>query len=331
MSDSNHLQAALRAKLEELQQLEGMPLILYCCGGITINSSKPIQDEDVPTLYECIRRMPPSEQLGVVLFARGGQIHAARRAALILREHRRQVHLYIPYKARSAATLLCLAANELVMTSIAELGPIDAIIAADSDYEKPLPQGSPSLISSDEIKTFREMAENWFGLDKSHNVQIFGLMAQRIFPATLSRFYRAEQQIRMLANELLTLHLPDKRSDGIAKIIGELLGGRYDHNHSITRQEALELGLPVRYANFSEEAILWEIITACDTYMKAKSSIDVPQQGFRRKIDAVICTDAFFAEYTTPIPDSIFSTQLEAQSRQKPPIGLSLSSSWIVH
>ena len=49
-------------------------------------------------------------------------------AYLVARELRRrfaQLTAYVPFEAKSAATLLCLAADELVLGDLGELGPLD--------------------------------------------------------------------------------------------------------------------------------------------------------------------------------------------------------------
>jgi len=58
----------------------------------------------------------------------GGDAHAAYKLALILRAHCRWLRVVVPDYAKSAATLLSLAADEIFMGPAAELGPLDAQI-----------------------------------------------------------------------------------------------------------------------------------------------------------------------------------------------------------
>lgn len=62
----------------------------------------------------------------------GGDAHAAYKIALLLRSRARKLRVVIPDYAKSAATLLSLAADEIYMAEAAELGPLDAQIG----YEK---------------------------------------------------------------------------------------------------------------------------------------------------------------------------------------------------
>lgn len=62
----------------------------------------------------------------------GGDAHAAYKIALLLRSRARTLRVVVPDYAKSAATLLSLAADEIYMAEAAELGPLDAQIG----YEK---------------------------------------------------------------------------------------------------------------------------------------------------------------------------------------------------
>ena len=50
---------------------------------------------------------------------------AALQIARALREHPGKVTAYVPHYAMSGGTLICLAANEIVLSSHAVMGPID--------------------------------------------------------------------------------------------------------------------------------------------------------------------------------------------------------------
>ncbi|MCL6580724.1 MAG: ATP-dependent Clp protease proteolytic subunit [Firmicutes bacterium] len=63
----------------------------------------------------------------LVLDSPGGDIHAAYLLARLYRTHASKLTVVVPRFAKSAATLICLAADEIVMTRIAELGPLDPL------------------------------------------------------------------------------------------------------------------------------------------------------------------------------------------------------------
>jgi hypothetical protein len=63
----------------------------------------------------------------LVVDSRGGDVHAAYLLAKLIRQHCKRLTVVVPRQAKSAATLLCLAADEIVMSAIGELGPLDPL------------------------------------------------------------------------------------------------------------------------------------------------------------------------------------------------------------
>ena len=68
------------------------------------------------------------ENLDLVIHSGGGSIHAAYQVVELLRLHAEHVHACVPLYAKSAATLLCLGAEDIVVDELAELGPLDTQI-----------------------------------------------------------------------------------------------------------------------------------------------------------------------------------------------------------
>jgi ClpP class serine protease len=157
-------------QLDELQALRHTPVIVY---------SSMIGDDTVSVVYDCLRQIGQTQRLDLVLFTSGGKVTIARRLALLLREFTQYLTILVPYRARSAGTLLCLSANELILNPTAELGPIDAHIGSVG----PTPPDAPGLISAEDVRAFRQMAEDWFGVNREKDrLQVLALLAQLYFP-----------------------------------------------------------------------------------------------------------------------------------------------------
>ncbi len=58
----------------------------------------------------------------------GGSVHAAYQAMTMLRLHAERIFACVPFWAKSAATLLCIGADKMVLGEHAELGPLDVQI-----------------------------------------------------------------------------------------------------------------------------------------------------------------------------------------------------------
>lgn len=237
-------------QLLEIQEIRGNPVIFW---------SASISEDAVCMLYECLRSIGPTRRLDLVLSTSGGVITVARRLALLLREFTQHLTILVPYQARSAGTLLCLSANELVLGPMAELGPIDAHIRSVDASSHDM----PGMISAEDIRAFRQMAEDWFGVERAKDrLQVLALVAQRVFPPSLGSFYRAEHLTSQLAHELLCYQLADAEESVRKRIVHQLVSGYSAHNEIITRADAQALGLQVTSASPQEEDLLWGLFKA---------------------------------------------------------------------
>src|SRR3989442_8388085 len=98
---------------QETMSLLGFPLMRY----IDINDS-----EDV--IRACVMT-DPEVPLDLVLHTPGGLVLAATQIARAIRERKGKVTVFVPHYAMSGGTLIALAADEIVMSSHAVLGPVD--------------------------------------------------------------------------------------------------------------------------------------------------------------------------------------------------------------
>lgn len=98
----------------------------------------PISQEHVlAALKEVGKIKSPKEQtaLHMALHSSGGDIYSAYKIVNVLREYACELRIMVPLYAKSAATLLALGADEIIMGPQSELGPLDLPI------EHPLVEG----------------------------------------------------------------------------------------------------------------------------------------------------------------------------------------------
>ncbi|NOK60022.1 MAG: hypothetical protein GFH27_549291n215 [Chloroflexi bacterium AL-W] len=281
----------LLSDLSALEEVRGHRVVLYFV-------EKSFAQEDVTTLYRCLRRIGPIDTMDLVVHSPGGSINIARKAGVLLRSYVRQLHVLIPYHARSAGALLSLAGDTIVMPPVAELGPIDPHITSSG----PLPPNSPSMISAEDVRAFRAMAEEWFDLkDEEYRMEMFNILNHRIFPTTLSSFYRSDQQMRRFANELLQFHMTNaEQRKGIAD---QMVGGFGSHDYSILRDEARSIGLPVSDATSAEEHVLERVFDTCVSCTE-QSSIDPANEQQYVRTSGIIASRDFVAQYIFPSFDT---------------------------
>jgi len=92
------------------------------------NESKPVSKEDIFDVIEQLDKIPtPPEEtrIDMVLLSNGGFPHPAYQIMNIVRAKCKKLKAIVPLYAKSAATLMTLAADEIVMGPQSEIGPID--------------------------------------------------------------------------------------------------------------------------------------------------------------------------------------------------------------
>lgn len=282
-------------ELAALEEARGSRVLIYVADDRSVQ--KLIEDQDVPVLYECLRRLGPGDRLDLVLHSNGGRVNIGRKMSLLLRSFARRVNVLVPYKARSAGTLMCLGADEIVMSALAELSPLDPQVVSAGDGQK----AGPQTISTESIHALRRMAEEWFDLhDAEHRMRLFGLLSERIFPTSLSTFYRSDKQMRQIASELLGYQLPDIDSAARQRIADQLVGGYHAHDYCITRAEASAIGLRVREASQQEEDLLWAILQRCYDYFDAPPRT-AESAHMLETVDGIIASAEFTARHVMPM------------------------------
>lgn len=235
--------AALNA-LRELEQVRNSHVLVLAATTLDI--------ELLPALYEQLRAIGKVDRLDVLLYSRGGVVNGARRIALLLREFTHHLGVIVPHYCESSATLLALAADEIVAGELAIFSPIDPHLHGDAG-------DGTSSISSEDIRLFGKMSARWFGADPdAAREQALALMCQNIFPPTLAAFYRTTLEMEQIASSLLRYQLPQLEHEGRLAIVRRLMQDYHSHNYAITGAELRELGLRVERQP-QAESLAWDI------------------------------------------------------------------------
>lgn len=299
-----------------LQTIRRHPVVFY---------DSALTSDAVPILYECLRRVGYTDDLDLVLSTGGGAITSTRQIAMLLREFTGRLTILVPYRARSAGTLLCLSADELVLGPLAELGPVDSAM----DSAGPAPPDAPGTISAEDIRAFRSLAEDWFGVVRAEDqLQVLALLATRIFPTSLASFYRFDKLVREVAAELLEWQLAgDERRKEREGIVSRLVSGYHSHDAVLSRRDVRELGLRAVDATPEEEEILWGMsqLIRPITGLIPRSSRRPGAAQLWEEVTGVIAANDFCARHVVLRGGSGRSEELPAAVSQEAPV---LNASW---
>src|SRR4030088_2017117 len=98
---------------QETMSFLGFPILRY----IDVNDSEEV--------LRAIHLTDPAVPLDIVLHTPGGLVLAALQIARAIHKHEGKVTAFVPHYAMSGGTLIALAADEIVMSEYAVLGPVD--------------------------------------------------------------------------------------------------------------------------------------------------------------------------------------------------------------
>src|SRR6266404_7762221 len=98
---------------QETMSFLGFPVFRY----IDVNDSEEV--------LRAIHLTDPSVPIDIVLHTPGGLVLASLQIARAIHKHKGKVTAVVPHYAMSGGTLIALAANQIVMSEYAVLGPVD--------------------------------------------------------------------------------------------------------------------------------------------------------------------------------------------------------------
>jgi len=209
-------------------------------------------------------------RISLFLYTRGGDTLAAWSIANLILQFCDDLEVIVPAKAHSAGTLISLAANRIVMTKQATLGPIDPSVNTPLN---PGIQGAPPNmkvpVSVEDVNGFIEFVRS-VSEDSDHVREAFLRLTDAVNPLVLGNAFRARSQIRMLARKLMG----DKyaKSDVVEGILGFLCSESGSHDYTINRREAKDkLGLPIE----KPDDALYEIIKGL--YDDIAAQLEIPR------------------------------------------------------
>lgn len=144
--------------IKALEQKRNSPVVL-------IHSLKALTRTQANQLAEAIQNMKPVENIDVILNSLGGDIDAAYIIVNLLRSKTKKLTIIVPRFAKSAATLITLGADEILMPLSSELGPLDSMLQHPKESEK-------RISALDAFKTF-EFIRNYLFESMDLAVQLF--------------------------------------------------------------------------------------------------------------------------------------------------------------
>ena len=187
---------------QETMAFLGFPLVRY----IDVNDSEEV--------LRAIHLTDPALPLDIVLHTPGGLVLAALQIARAIHHQEGKVTVFVPHYAMSGGTLIALAADEIVMSPHAVLGPVDPQLGQFP---------AASILKAVARKPVAEVDDQTL------------IMADQA--------EKAIAQVRASVHDLLADKTTPERADELSRLLSE---GTWTHDHPINYETAKNFGLPVR-------------------------------------------------------------------------------------
>ncbi|MDR2109569.1 MAG: hypothetical protein LBP28_08975 [Coriobacteriales bacterium] len=256
---------------QNIEKMRDRPLISYVTS-IRQNASSQMAGDAIPCIIEQVKQIPAeNEDVDFLIISNGGDPITALRIISILRERFKKISVLVPYVAYSAATVLALGADDIIMHPFSNLGPVDPqITIAKSDA---LGQQSHINFGSEDIRNYIDFIKTDVGItDQAHLMSAFNALAAEVGPLPIGSSKRSQQLSVSLSIRLLETHMQDTNK---AKTIAQALNSAYyHHGYAVGRSEAKEIGLNVIDPDKQIEAALWAVWEDFSEEMKCNSEFN---------------------------------------------------------
>ena len=230
--------------IQQIEKIRNSKVITY----ITSDRQGPVNArvamDIIPIISKQLRQIGKVENIDLFLYSTGGDTMVPWRLVSMAREYCNKFSVLIPYKSHSAATMIALGADEIVMTDLSELSPIDPSTANVFNPSDPTNPQNKIPISVEDVMAYFDLAKNKFGIKSDEDLtKIFNKFVEsnpQIHPLALGNVNRTHNLIRQLAERLLKSHKSQLKEDEIKKIVDYFTEKLYSHQYFIGRKEAKE-------------------------------------------------------------------------------------------
>lgn len=233
---------------EGIAAVRGRPLIAYvtsCRPGP--NAAGQMAADVISQFARVLSKIPADKNdVDLLVVSNGGDPIVAWRVICMIRERFAKVGVLLPWAAYSAATLLALGADEIIMHPYSNVGPVDPQLVAQRKVPgQPAEQGLETIsFGSEDIRFFLDFAKSDVGIsDQAELQKCFELICKEVGSVPIGAAKRSTQLSLSMSEKLLGLHIQDTNK---VKAIAETLNRSfYHHGYPVGRKEAQQIGLPL--------------------------------------------------------------------------------------
>lgn len=269
-------------RIKAIQTLRNSKIIVYY-------SIDTLSGNDAEILFDLLQSVGKQQRLDLFLLSPGGFVDPAFKMAELCRDFTEQnFGVIIPHYAKSAATLLCLGSDELVMGYASEIGPIDPRIEIKDEYGRKINVSATSV--EDALKVIEEYTEG----NPIKSLKYMPLI-ERINLNTLGEYRRALSSSKQYAEELLKNSNLLKDKSKYKSIAKKLATKYYSHGYPIKSDSAKsELNFTITEPGQKLWQAIWQLHKLYDAMIKES-------RDDRTMITTIFEAEEFIMPITKPI------------------------------
>ncbi|MBI4321619.1 MAG: hypothetical protein HY675_24250 [Chloroflexi bacterium] len=227
-----------------------------------------------------MRTLGKQPALDLFLHSSGGVTDAVWPLISVFREFSQEFSVLIPYRAHSAATLITLGADNILMGEASELSPVDPTTGNQFNPPDEISKGNRRAISVEDVTSYFALSRDpgkirvgrlegdatsqvvQDGNDQQVDIDLaFRILAENVHPVALGNVNRSHTQIRQLTRRLLEFYGSRYEKAEIDTIVNLLTQERFSHTDILNRQEAKKLlGQDrVSFPSDAEQDLMWAL------------------------------------------------------------------------
>ncbi|HUK53795.1 MAG TPA: hypothetical protein VL099_10950 [Candidatus Binatia bacterium] len=230
-----------------------------------------ICDNDVVGLYGILRSIGKVDRLSLFIKSTGGSGQSSLRMVNLLRQFVRRLTVLVPLECESAATMMALGADRILMGPLAHLSAVDTSLTHDLS---PVDRDNDRVsVSQDEL---HRVVKLWQAQAEVEGANPYASLFGYVHPLVVGAVDRASALSTKLCIEILSYHLKDAKK---AREISNTLNAAYpSHSYPITLREARRIGLKVEPLDEVINRLLFEL-NEIYSEMGQRASIDFDERN----------------------------------------------------
>ena len=255
--------------IKKIEKETGRTLIVYVA-----NLSHPggiISRDDIAPFGDLLEGKENID-LDLLLQSPGGDIDKAEKIVYMCRNRSKSFRVIVPESAKSAATLIALAADSIIMGYTSELGPIDPQIVVTTPDGRTINRPAQSFL--DGLEEIRRQVDEEGGLSP-----VYFPLLQQLDPALIDFCNKAVERAKSFAKKWLQRYMCVGDEEKAERIAEELANVKkyLSHGSVIDYEEARKIGLTVKYLPPSDPLwqALWRLYCTYEIDIRSKQLVKI--------------------------------------------------------